>query len=87
MLSAPIECESGRIPDELRILNGFAHYWYRRREAMTVSMGELIGSAYSIGSYYPAHHSTTFAPQFGQNAGLSAQVSPFSLYAYIATSS
>lgn len=74
MLSAPIECESGRIPDELRILNGFAHYWYRRREAMTVSIGELVqlsaivllpiltGSAYSIGSYYPAHHSTTFAP-------------------------
>lgn len=39
MLSAPIECESGRIPDELRILNGLAHYWYRRREAMTVSIG------------------------------------------------
>ena len=71
MLSAPIKCESGRIPDELRILNDFAHYRYRRREAMTVSMGELVhlfavflfpilaGSAYSIGSYDPAH---TFTP-------------------------
>lgn len=27
MLSAPIECESGRIPDELRILNDLAHTW------------------------------------------------------------